>query len=512
VNSVPRTIAIVGAGFSGTAVAINLLRLAHRDTALRVVLIDRAQVARGAAYAEREYPYLLNVPAGRMSASSSAPGEFLAFAERSDPQVTAEAFLPRQLYGQYLEWTLRTAALGSAPGVRLELVHGRVSRIECAPPGSYHRVHLSDGGAFAADEVVLALGNPSPARLPVAEALVGSPQYVENPWTTRIAFHPGETVLVVGTGLTMADVVVAGVEAARGEVLVHAISRHGLVPTSQTVFRHARTGGGGDLCRAAARSMRQLFRAARELTETAERSGDWREAVTLLRKLAPALWARMPMIERQRFLRHIRPLWDVHRHRLPQVTAAALAELSRARKLHVRAGHIVAFGRQDGRIRVSWRPRGERNIQTSMVDRVVNCTGPDYDPRRSPDPLLRSLLAEGVAVADPLGLGLRTGPFGALVDARCRAASNLFYVGPLLRADYWEATAVQELRLHAERLARHLLARMRARTSTPAGWDCGPSARYTSTIRSESLPRSCCNVRSSPWPDSPRRTRPDFAR
>jgi uncharacterized NAD(P)/FAD-binding protein YdhS len=100
-----------------------------------------------------------------------------------------------------------------------------------------------------------------------------------------------------------------------------------------------------------------------------------------------------------------------------------------------------------------------------VVDRVVNCTGPDYNVRRSPDPLMRSLLAQGLAVSDPHNLGIRTSSYGALVDAQGRAATNLFYVGPMLRADHWEATAAQELRGHAERLASYLSApvgRMRA--------------------------------------------------
>ena len=108
-DSLPRTVVIVGAGFSGTAVAIHLLRL-PQPAPLRIVLIDRAPTAGGLAYAIRERPYLLNVPAGRMSASSVDPLEFLAYAQRTLPNATAEDFLPRELYGQYLEASLLNAA------------------------------------------------------------------------------------------------------------------------------------------------------------------------------------------------------------------------------------------------------------------------------------------------------------------------------------------------------------------------------------------------------------------
>jgi len=458
VRPLARTIVIVGAGFSGTAVAINVLRLARRES-LRIVLLDPTHIARGVAYADRQYPYLLNVPAGRMSASSCAPSEFLAFAQRFLPQVTAEDFLPREMYGRYLEWTLRAAARASPPHVQLECMRGRVSRIERTFGGPQsHLVHLADGRRFAADHVVLALGQPPPARLPGTEALVGSACYTENPWSMPPACRTGETVLVVGTGLTMADVVVAGAEAAEGNVIIHAISRHGLVPATQTAFRHSRIEHGSEGLLRAAHSARRLLRAVRDQAQEVERrGGDWREAIALVRSCAPALWQRMSMQERRRFLRHARSLWDVHRHRLPEQTAAALRQLTREHKLHVHAGRLMALTPEDGQIRVKWRVRGADEHHSLRVDRVINCTGPDYDLRRSRDPLVRSLMLDGLLVADPLGLGVRTGPCGALIDARGRTAPDLYYIGPMLRADHWEATAVQELRIHAEQLARHLL-------------------------------------------------------
>jgi uncharacterized NAD(P)/FAD-binding protein YdhS len=107
---------------------------------------------------------------------------------------------------------------------------------------------------------------------------------------------------------------------------------------------------------------------------------------------------------------------------------------------------------------LSARVRGSDKIESLLVDRVVNCTGPDYNIRRSRDPLMRSLLTHGHAVPDAHNLGIRTGAYGALIDSRGRASNDLFYVGPMLRADHWEATAAHELRGHAEQLAGYLAA------------------------------------------------------
>jgi uncharacterized NAD(P)/FAD-binding protein YdhS len=336
-----RTIVIVGAGFSGTAVAINLLRLPHSDP-LRIVLVERANFARGLAYARREQPYLLNVPAARMSVSSADPLEFLAYARRKLPEATGADFLPRELYGQYLESSLLSAALASPPHVRLERVHREVMAIERPHRTSALRVYLENGASITADSVVLATGNPCPAPLP-GGVRVGGGRYVADPWQAPVTFRAGETVLVAGTGLTMADIVLAGQGAARGRATVHAISRHGLMPTPQADFTHVHDNCHGPaLMRGASVSLRRLVREVRSLADDIERrGGDWREAITAVRDVAPALWQRLAVRERKRFLRHLHSYWDVHRHRLPQSTWSALNELRRKGRLHVHAASLI---------------------------------------------------------------------------------------------------------------------------------------------------------------------------
>lgn len=510
--SAQRSIVIIGAGFSGTLVAANLLKAQHWS-ATRVVLIERAaRMARGAAYAERDYPYLLNVPAGRMSADPNSPLDFLNFAQNHIPDATAEDFLPRELYGRYLEATLLEAEVAAATHIEFQRVRGHVCGIEPAEPAGY-RVELADGRQIEADDVVLALGNPGPADLPGTDQL--GDQYTSNPWAGSLSFTPGECVLLVGTGLTMADVTLAAAADTKDQITIHAMSRHGLTPPSQTQFsQNTCKADATSMLRAASFSALTLLRSVRELADDTERrGGDWRETITLIRNLAPQLWQRLPAREKRRMLRHIRPYWDIHRHRLPSQTLARMHHLRRHEKLNIHAGRLMAFelvpapetagaastmaatatgasgsatsvtaatatgvqGSAVGtstpaahahtKVRVTWRPRGSDEPRTMLVDRVINCTGPDYNIRRSQDPLMRSLLAQGLAVADPLNLGLRTGAYGALVNAKGSVAPNLFYVGPMLRADHWETTAAQELRGYAERLAGYLSApvgRMRA--------------------------------------------------
>ena len=449
------TIAIIGAGFSGTLVAINLLQLEHARP-LRILLLDRNEIGRGIAYASRPYPYLLNVPAGCMSASSADPLDFLRFIQRDLPGATAHDFVPRELYGDYLRWKLGRAEAASPPHLQLVRVRGSAIAIEQTPFS--FRVRLADGRTLSASTVVLALGNPPLARLPAAEGVRGSSRYAEDPWAAPPIFEPGEAVLLLGTGATMADIALAGNESAGGRAIIHAISRHGLVPVCQQNHRTSgdEVGHASPLSQSPP-SIRHLLKLSRALCDEATgREEDWREAISRLCAAAPRIWHYLPQSERARFLRHVRIHWDVHRHRLPPPTWAAIKELRANGSLDVRAGHLVAMQIAGKQIRVRWRPRGEHTERTLVVGRVINCTGPDYDVRNTPNRLLHSLFTRGLAVPDPLGLGLLTDEFGALRGASAHAVRDLYYIGPMLRASHWDTVEVQELRAHAEILARHL--------------------------------------------------------
>ncbi len=458
-----RTIVIVGGGFCGTVVAANLLRRPPPGPT-RLVLIERdGAVGRGVAYADRGFPYLLNVPASRMSANTAAPNEFLEFVQRRIPNAGGEDFMPRALYGEYLQEFLMAAQLSAPSNVRLDVLHGEVTNVRRLERHLPLQIELRDGRKLTADDVVLALGNPKPASLAVAAPVLDHPAYVADPWSTELQFSREQKILLIGTGLTAADVInAASIDAQRTPTL-HALSRHGLVPPRQTAFRpDAFKGDGNALILAASTSLRGLTKSVRLLAREAESvGGDWREAITFVRNMAPTIWQRLSEHDRVRFLRHLRALWDVHRHRLPLQLIQRIDALRKAERLHIHAGQLLRFADRDGRIEVTWRRRGTRSEHTEVFDRVVNCTGPDYAIERSTEPLWRSLVQCGLCVSDPLGLGLRTGPRGAVIDADGWPGPHLFYVGPMLRADLWEATAASELRVHAERLAT-LLATDRA--------------------------------------------------
>ena len=98
------TIAIVGAGFSGTLLALHLLRRCPPPA--RLLLIERnSQFGRGLAYSTGNASHILNVPAARMSAFHDRPNDFLEWLCAREPEgqsIDAGAFVPRQVFGAYV--------------------------------------------------------------------------------------------------------------------------------------------------------------------------------------------------------------------------------------------------------------------------------------------------------------------------------------------------------------------------------------------------------------------------
>ncbi len=449
------SIIIVGGGYSGTVLAATLLRRPP-PRATDIFIIERSGVfGRGVAYAAREYPFLLNVPAGRLSADSSDPLGFLRFAQMHHPHADAEDFLPRSLYGEYMADFLNRAEHAAPAHVHLERVHDEVMDIAPVESGGFS-VRCAGRGALAADSVVLALGNPAAPEFAWAGALRGNRGWHADPWNLPRNLGPAHTVLIIGNGLTMADAATALARDPDQSPSLHSISRRGLTPREQTAFRPRAVNGSGEHLLSCAHSLRSLLRNSRALARDVEQlGGDWREAVTFIRNIAPRLWERMPATEQRRFVRHLQPQWDVHRHRLPPELSRRVANLQAHGTLQVHAGRVRHAAAEGDMIRVAWQPRGSAALDSMTVDVMVNAAGPDYALERSREPLIKALRERDLISADALQLGMRTAPFGACMNAAGEISNRLFYLGPMLRAMHWEATAAAELRTHAELLAGH---------------------------------------------------------
>lgn len=453
-----KTVVIIGAGFSGTATAINLLR--GCTAPLEVVLVNRSgTMARGLAYGTSSPHHLLNVPAGNMSVLADDSDDFLRFCRGRIPGVSADSFVSRQLYGVYLGTRLDEAELMAAPFGKLVRINGEASRI--CREGQGGRVEMADGLEIRADHVVLAFGHFAPRNLRNIDPGILGSGYLADPWAADGMRPPaGGPVLLVGSGLTALDVVTSLLQQGHRDP-IHMVSRRGLLPLPHRTRRSGTPVPESflqDMLQAPP-TVRSYMRVLRQNVALLQQRGiDWRDLVGALRPVTARLWQRLSMAEKRRFLRHGQAFWDVHRHRVApdswELFRAALAQ-GQIRPL---AARVVASRRQGECVRVTLRLRGEGRKQSLDVARVLNCTGPNGNPALVNDELIRQLMDDGLLQADALGLGVAVDERLALLNRAGEPVGCLSYVGPMLKGHLWEATAVPELRQHAARLANRLLA------------------------------------------------------
>src|SRR6478609_1705398 len=110
-------VAIVGAGYSGSLIAVHLLR---QPQPVHIDIIDTRLPGRGLAYSTAWDDHLLNVPAARMSAFISEPSHFLEWLKtHGQPQVQPESFIPRKIYGGYIQDVLQAALRTASAGHRV---------------------------------------------------------------------------------------------------------------------------------------------------------------------------------------------------------------------------------------------------------------------------------------------------------------------------------------------------------------------------------------------------------
>jgi uncharacterized NAD(P)/FAD-binding protein YdhS len=451
-------VAVIGGGASGTLAAAYLLRAAAAARVpLRIALIDRhGRHGLGQAYGTTHPAHLLNSPADRMSAVAHDPGHLTRWAAANG--ISRDGFLPRAAFGRYLREVLADAERTARPTATVSRIDSDVVALthngRCRPL----RLHLAADVRIDADAAVLATGNQQPAPpCPVP----ASPRYVADPWAPGAldGVADGSPVLVLGTGLTMLDVAIA-VTGAHPDAVVHAVSRHALLPrehrcppdrTVRSSVLQAPDGGPVGLP-----GLIRRVRAA-----AAEAPDDWQAVVDAVRPHIPGLWQMLSLDDKRLFLRHAARYWEVHRHRVPPATARRIERLRLAGRLWVRRGRVIAVGEEPTGLRVRIE-QGARAAEVT-VGWLINATGPPADITATSEPLLRGLLDGGLARPDPLLLGIEADAGGAVLDVSGTPSDMVFTLGPPLRGQLYETTAIPEIRDQAAALADRLVAATRAR-------------------------------------------------
>lgn len=412
-------ITIIGFGFSGLMLTAHLVRHAAPETELYI--IDPELTARGMAYSTRYDQHLLNVRAHNMSAFADDKDHFLAWLGKHHPHYTAQDFVPRRIFGDYLQdiWQ-DTQAHASARKIYLRLVP--TLAVALAKQSDHIAVATERGDAIAADAVVLATGNEvKPAQAPFDRVL-------QKPWEEGALAEAAKEqgpILLIGTGLTGVDMVLAlRAEGYRGEIVAY--SRNGLLPQPHRDYGPAEALPTAEI--AAQQTLRQW---AQWLRRKTQKASDWRAVIDGLRPFTQEAWAKLRTRQQQIFFRRVASFWGVHRHRMAPQIAQQL--------------------RDDKNFRIMNRRQFQASKLTPTL--AINCTGSELNVRKSASPLLKNLLAQGMI--EPHGNGV-----GIAADTHYRAWGEaypqLFCIGPLMTGQLLESIAVPELRVQAQHIAEAL--------------------------------------------------------
>ncbi|TIP37899.1 FAD/NAD(P)-binding protein, partial [Mesorhizobium sp.] len=328
----------------------------------------------------------------------------------------------RRVFGRYVESHLQPFLFGKT----IRHLRSAVASAELSGEG-YHLI-LADGGTLAADALVIATTHPPPALPLPLQSVIGAAGLVANPYDLERleAIGRDDHVLVVGTGLTSADVI-ATLDRNGHRGRITALSRHGYRSRGHAAM-HADPIG--DFTGLPSRSATVLLRRIRSTIATAAQQGEgWHPVLDAVRRQGQIIWQALPLAEQRRVVRHLRALWDVHRFRIAPQIAAVLDRRVAEGTLAYRAASITGAEQVDGRIRVTQRLRGQRRLLAEAYDSVIVTTGPAHADILRTNAAIAALARMGLVRLDPIGLGLATDSQGRAVGTSGRPTDSIFVSG-----------------------------------------------------------------------------------
>lgn len=442
-------ITIIGGGASGTLLAVNLLKNGGANP-LEINLIEKKErLNRGLAYSTSQFVHLLNVPAAKMGAFPDDVEHFHRWLLAQNLDYKPTDFAPRQLYGKYLGEVFAQALAEKSSQINFNFYDGEAVDVNFGDDSA--QVVLDSGETIESDEIVIAFGNFLPANLPTKHhEYLESAKYFRNAYDTEIVEKVADEdeILLIGTGLTAVDNILSFYHRGHsGKITM--LSTHGWLPT---VHAPAEAYQSFENELKGERNLLKAFKIVRRHIQKAE---NWRAAIDAMRPLTAKLWFDFPTVEKRRFMRHLRRLWDISRHRIPPECAKICDELEHAGKLEIINGKITDIELANDKFTVSYKNHG--TIKTLAADAIINCTGSESNFSRLESALVQNLLQKGATATDELRMGLAATADGVILDAENAPSKQLRTLGTALKGILYESTAMPEIRAQARNLAVKLL-------------------------------------------------------
>jgi uncharacterized NAD(P)/FAD-binding protein YdhS len=456
-------IGIIGAGFSGTMTAVNLIRKTTEP--VEIFIFDKQDnFNKGIAYNPYSERFILNVIASKMSAFAEDPEHFLNWVltqehfKEAERSIVAEAFLPRYIYGKYLEevWKNAVASENAKKSIIRE-IDALVENLDTTE-GSWF-LTLSNGQKVTLDICVIATGNNIPQNPDIKNAgIFQTKHYFQNPWDKKSVMQCDrlKSILLIGNGLTMVDTVFGLLEQGyTGEI--YTLSRNGFhtIPHRHIGFRYSGLVNelpGTDSLSGLVNLIHKHIKYLEECGFSAE------PVIDSLRPFTQDIWQKMSDREKYLFTFRLRYLWDAIRHRIPFPIKEKIQKFRLDNKLHICTGKLIGLSEQNDIICVSFYDMTMKTKREIQVARVINCSGPATDIRHLENSFLKDCLVKRIISQDTLKLGINADAITFQVfDNHGLRHNNLFTIGPTLKGVLWESVAVNELRDQANKLAEYIL-------------------------------------------------------
>ena len=316
-------IAIIGGGFAGAVTALKLARAAprpghhHRRKPPRAGARHRLQHTQPGAPDERAGKELhaLSGPARTPGLLAAQPAERDGWRPPAGVAY-ADSFAPRHLYGDYVQAELENALAQAPHPIAFKHLAGRARDLD-GDGAARWAVRLEDGRQLRADYVVLATGlfprTLHETGLELDPELVRRGAVIDDLWS--------EPPPKAGAGPRRARHRQQPVGAGR-----HDPCRQPWLSRRVPQRLAARAAGGAParcspgppswIRRPLPATLRDLLRAVQAARRDIASAGeDWQRLAGAVRPHLPALWTAASADERLRFIRHLRPYWELGLHR-----------------------------------------------------------------------------------------------------------------------------------------------------------------------------------------------------
>ncbi|HWY12485.1 MAG TPA: FAD/NAD(P)-binding protein [Bacteroidia bacterium] len=447
-----KTVTIIGGGASGMLTVVNIIKMSTKPTTINI--IEPNSIGLGMAFNVDSMNLLLNVPAIRMSCISTEPKHFINWIAEKQLSYGEKDFVPRKIYGQYLSDTYNKFVKSNK---LVSVDHIKDLAVDIVLENDSYYVETKAGKNIKSDKVVLALGNYPPNH-PKTKSLgyINSPLYISNPLNNNSLDGLGpdiKNVFVLGTGLTAVDSIIL-VRQKYPKSNIIAFSNHGYLPVqhnlSQTYpsFYDELKG---------VKTTLEIFKTVnKHIKIAASQQIDYKAVTDSIRPYTQEIWNNLPDEEKLAFLRHLRHIWGVARHRMPYESSNYIYELINFGKIKLFSGKVKEIVEENKHLNITLQIGKKQIEETFSVDCLLNCTGPQTDYEKIDNELVKNILQKGIIQTDKIKYGINTDQNGAIINKENEVSQKIYTIGPPMKGILWECVAIPEIKMQAYKLAEKL--------------------------------------------------------